>query len=175
MELITDDKVLIKVDTKHCLNCDHGYQDHFTDSLKYPKPRRCGCGIQLCCYGGCECGEYIPKIIDVPYSKTEQQQDYGPHEYIRFDHCDECKAIDYKDREQRASKHPNYSLGEEFIHRYDDLQNKIYPAPTEDLPYKRIKEHSNSTQIDTSVIPGIPFESWRGRVKEASKLIIQNS
>jgi hypothetical protein len=64
MELIK-----VKVDTKYCANCKHHYQDHFTDSLKHAKPRRCvyGCGMALCCWGGCKCGEYSPKIISVPY------------------------------------------------------------------------------------------------------------
>jgi len=70
--------IKVKVETKYCKYCSHHYQDHFTDSAKYPKPRKCvyGCGMPLCCYGGCKCGEYSPVITSVPYAIKAEDNGY---------------------------------------------------------------------------------------------------
>jgi len=75
------DDIKVKVETKYCSNCNHHYQDHFTDSVKYPKLRTCVCGMPLCCYGGCKCGEYSPIIKSVPYQDDKELIQHLDNEY----------------------------------------------------------------------------------------------
>src|SRR5437016_3010472 len=131
----------VKVDTKYCINCNHHYQDHFTDNRKYPQLRRCvlGCGMPLCCYSGCRCGEYSPIIKSVPYDSAEQGQQcyYCPKVFIQAD-----KFIDHLDW-------------------HYNIAHAIDPR----LPYQRIKR-TEPIEYVKSRIPGIPVESWHGRVSD---------
>ncbi|PWU79993.1 MAG: hypothetical protein DLM72_14500 [Candidatus Nitrosopolaris wilkensis] len=152
----------VKVETKFCQNCTHHYQDHFTDSRKQPRTapgKHFGkCNLMKCCYGKCSCNEFIAGTISIPY---EEVVEYAPHGFIRIDHCDVCKKLDYEQRARGAAKEPNYVL-EDFASRFTEepiIFNPNMHKQLEDID-KQILELTKRTKKNRLEVAEL-LRSWQ--------------